>query len=291
MTTQLPPKHHRIHEESPTSAWRQTLNRVIFGTESKAGKAFDIALILMILLSIVTVMLDSIETLQNRYRGILYSAEWFFTLLFTFEYLLRLLAVRRPLLYARSFFGFIDLLSILPTYVGLLIPGVEYMLSLRILRLLRIFRILKLSEYMREANILLIALNKSFRKIAVFLYTVLTLVVIFGSLMYIVEGTESGFTSIPKSIYWAIVTITTVGYGDISPQTPLGQLIASAIMIMGYGIIAVPTGIYSAELMKSQKQSRIDNRPCPDCGATGHDFDAAYCKYCGHRLHEAKGAS
>ncbi len=286
MLDDKPLKRPRIHEESPTSAWRQTLNRIIFGAETTAGNAFDIVLIIMILLSIVTVMLDSVEVIRYQYRQLLYLSEWFFTLLFTLEYILRLLSVRRPLLYARSFFGFVDLLSILPTYLGLLIPGVEYMLTLRILRLLRIFRVLKLSEYMREANVLLIALNNSFRKIAVFLYTVLTLVVVFGALMYIVEGSEAGFTSIPRSVYWAIVTITTVGYGDISPQTALGQLLASTIMIMGYGIIAVPTGIYSAELMKSQKQHRIDNRPCPDCGATGHDFDADYCKYCGHRLDE-----
>lgn len=286
MLDDKPLKRTRIHEESPTSAWRQTLNRIIFGAETKAAKAFDVVLIIMILLSIVTVMLDSVEVIRNQYRQLLYLSEWFFTLLFTLEYILRLLSVRRPLLYARSFFGFVDLLSILPTYLGLLIPGVGYMLTLRILRLLRIFRVLKLSEYMREANVLLIALNNSFKKIAVFLYTVLTLVVVFGALMYIVEGSEAGFTSIPRSVYWAIVTITTVGYGDISPQTALGQLLASTIMIMGYGIIAVPTGIYSAELMKSQKQNRIDNRPCPDCGATGHDIDAGYCKYCGHRLDE-----
>lgn len=262
------------------------MNRIIFGAETRAGKVFDIALIIMILLSIITVMIDSVESMRNQYRQILYMAEWFFTLLFTLEYVLRLLSVRRPFLYARSFFGFVDLLSILPTYLGLLIPGVEYMLTLRILRVLRIFRILKLSEYVREANILLIALNNSFRKIAVFLYTVITLVIVFGTLMYIIEGSEAGFTSIPTSVYWAIVTITTVGYGDISPQTALGQLIASAIMIMGYGIIAVPTGIYSAELMKSQQKRRIDNKACPDCGANGHDFDADYCKYCGHRLDE-----
>lgn len=277
----------RLHEESPPSAWRQSLNQIIFGAETRSGKTFDIVLIVMILLSIMTVMIDSVETLRSQYRHILYLAEWFFTLIFTLEYLLRLLAVRRPLLYARSFFGFIDLLSILPTYLGLLLPSVEYMLTLRILRMLRIFRILKLSEYMREANILLLALSNSFRKIAVFLYTVLTLVIVFGALMYIVEGSEAGFTSIPTSIYWAIVTITTVGYGDISPQTPFGQFIASTIMIMGYGIIAVPTGIYSAELMKSQRPQRIDNKACANCGAAGHDFDAAYCKYCGHSLNDA----
>lgn len=266
--------------------WRESLNQIVFGSESRAGRVFDIVLIVAILLSIGTVMLDSVEALHKHYASSLLLAEWFFTVLFTGEYLLRLVCVRRPWLYVRSFFGIIDLLSILPTYIGLLMPGVEYMLALRILRLLRIFRILKLSEYLQEAHILMDALANSFRKITVFLYVVLTLVVVFGALMYVVEGSASGFTSIPTSVYWAIVTITTVGYGDIAPKTPLGQMIASAIMIMGYGIIAVPTGIYSAELMKSRKQDKTDNQACPDCGAAGHDFDAAYCKHCGHPLDE-----
>ncbi|MCD2452673.1 ion transporter [Methylicorpusculum oleiharenae] len=286
MTERKPVKLQNHSEDSPASAWRSALNQIIFGAETRAGKAFDIVLIIMILLSILTVMFDSIEAMRNQYGQQLYGAEWFFTLLFSFEYLLRLICVRKPWLYARSFFGFIDLLSILPTFLGLLIPGAEYMLTLRILRMLRIFRILKLSEYIREANILMVALNNSFRKITVFLFTVLMLVVVFGALMYMIESSESGFTSIPTSIYWAIVTITTVGYGDISPQTALGQFVASMIMIMGYGIIAVPTGIYSAELMKSQKSKPIDNESCPGCGATGHDFDADYCKYCGHFLGE-----
>ncbi|MDO8843422.1 ion transporter [Methylicorpusculum sp.] len=284
MADRKPFKLKNHSEDSPASAWRAALNQIIFGAETTAGKAFDIVLIIMILLSILTVMFDSIEAMRNQYEQQLYAAEWFFTALFSFEYLLRLICVRKLWLYASSFFGFIDLLSILPTFLGLLIPGGEYMLTLRILRVLRIFRLLKLSEYVREANILMVALNNSFRKIAVFLFTVLMLVVVFGSLMYMIEGSESGFTSIPTSLYWAIVTITTVGYGDISPQTPLGQFIASVIMIMGYGIIAVPTGIYSAELMKSHKSSKIDNEACPNCGATGHDFDAVYCKYCGQFL-------
>ncbi|MDQ7091612.1 MAG: ion transporter [Methylococcales bacterium] len=277
-------KKQSYNKGDKLSAWRESLNDIIFGAETRLGKGFDIILIIMIILSIFMVMLDSVESIQRRYYKIFYISEWFFTLLFTIEYLARLICVRKPWLYVRSFFGLVDLLSILPTYIGLLIPGVKYMLVLRALRLLRIFRILKLSEYMQEAHILMDALTSSFRKIAVFLYVVLTLVVVFGSLMYVVEGSHAGFTSIPKSIYWAIVTLTTVGYGDIAPQSTLGQIIASAIMIMGYGIIAVPTGVYSAELFKHYQADKITNDACPDCGATGHDFDAQFCKYCGHPL-------
>jgi voltage-gated potassium channel len=188
------------------------------------------------------------------------------------------------MIYARSFFGIVDFLSIIPTYLIFLFPSIKYMAVIRILRLLRIFRILKLAAFMGEANILMGALSNSLRKILVFLYTILTIVVIFGSLMYVVEGNEAGFTSIPKSVYWAIVTLTTVGYGDIAPLTPLGQMIASCIMIMGYGIIAVPTGIYSAELIKTIKPEKISNIACSSCGETGHDSDADYCKYCGHQI-------
>lgn len=268
----------------PLAFWRESLNQVIFGTETRAGRAFDLILISMILLSIVVVMLDSIEPVARQYAETLYWVEWFFTGLFSLEYLLRLLCVRKPWLYMRSFFGVVDVLSIVPTYLGLLLPGVEYMLTLRVLRLLRIFRILKLSAYLQEAQVLMRALRNSLRKITVFLYVVLTLVVVFGALMYVVEGSASGFTSIPKAVYWAIVTITTVGYGDIAPKTPLGQIIASTIMIMGYGIIAVPTGIYSAELMKASKPDPLDNRACHGCGASAHDYDAHYCKHCGQAL-------
>ena len=281
-----PNKKPPFNDGDKLSPWRESLNDIIFGAETPLGKGFDIVLIVMIILSIIMVMLDSVEAMQIHYVEFFYIGEWFFTLLFTIEYLLRLICVRKPWRYIRSFFGVVDLLSILPTYIGLLIPSVKYMLALRVLRLLRVFRVLKLSEYMQEAHVLMNALDHSFRKIAVFLYVVLTLVVVFGSLMYVVEGSDSGFTSIPKSVYWAIVTLTTVGYGDIAPQSPLGQMIASAIMIMGYGIIAVPTGVYSAELFKQYQADKITNDACPDCGATGHDFDANYCKYCGHPLED-----
>ena len=278
----IPPRSYNLGD--PLSSWRESLNQIIFGSETYAGKIFDIVLIIVILFSIVAIMLDSVQEMQQSYSDSLFFAEWFFTVLFSFEYLLRLISVRKPWLYARSFFGIIDLLSILPTYISLLLPGVHYLVALRILRLLRIFRILKLSEYLEEAEFLLEALSNSSRKISMFLYAVITLVVVFGSLMYVVEGSDSGFTSIPKSVYWAIVTITTVGYGDIAPKTPLGQIIASTIMIMGYGIIAVPTGIYSAELIKSSKADKLYNHACPACGANDHDFDANFCKYCGHYL-------
>jgi voltage-gated potassium channel len=196
------------------------------------------------------------------------------------------MCVRKPWLYCTSFFGIVDLLSIIPTYLSLLFPGIKYMLVIRILRLLRIFRILKLTEYMGEAHILMDALANSRRKVLVFLYTVFTLAIVFGSLMYVIEGNEGGFTSIPKSVYWAIVTLTTVGYGDIAPQSPFGQIMAAFIMVMGYGIIAVPTGIYSLELVKAYKTSEVRNDACPHCGETGHDFDADYCKYCGNNLDE-----
>ncbi|MGY6274869.1 ion transporter [Methylomonas sp. MgM2] len=266
--------------------WREKLNEVIFGSESPAGRNFDIILIVMIFLSALVVMLDSVEDFSRRHADWLSILEWVFTLLFTVEYLLRLLCVRYPWLYIRSFYGVVDLLSILPSYVGLLLPGVEYTMVVRILRLLRIFRVLKLSEYLNEANMLMVALVNSRWKIMVFLYTVLTLVVICGALMYVIEGKDAGFTSIPRSMYWAIVTLTTVGYGDIAPQTTLGQIAASVIMIMGYGIIAVPTGIYGAELFKTVQQSGISNEACPDCGAIGHDIDANFCKYCGRNLED-----
>lgn len=228
-------------------------------------------------------MLDSVRAIRNDYGQFLYSIEWFFTILFTVEYLLRLLCVGRPIRYAISFFGIVDLLAVVPTYLSLLLPGSQYLLVIRILRILRIFRVLKLVQYLGEVRTLSQALRASRRKIIVFLFTVLTLVVIFGSFMYLIEGTENGFTSIPRSIYWAIVTLTTVGYGDISPKTNIGQAMAAIIMIMGYGIIAVPTGIVTVELTRAQEK-RVTTQVCPECSAEGHDNDAVYCKYCAAKL-------
>ncbi len=277
-------KKSKLDRSKTRSSWRESLNEIIFGSETKLGKLFDIVLIISIICSVLVVMMGSVEDLQQRYRLDFFYLEWFFTLLFTLEYLLRLIAVQKPLLYARSFYGIVDFLSIIPTYMSLLVPSAKYMLVIRKLRLLRIFRVLKLTAYMGEAQVLMGALRKSWRKILVFLYTILTLVVVFGALMYVVEGSNSGFTSIPKAMYWAMVTLTTVGYGDIAPQTTLGQIIASFIMIMGYGIIAVPTGIYSAELIKTYRPEKISNKACDDCGKIGHDLDAEFCKFCGHCL-------
>lgn len=265
--------------------WRTTLHEVIFEAETPAGRAFDVALIICVLLSITAVMLESVRSIRAVYGGILYDIEWFFTIVFTVEYFLRLLSVRQPLRYATSFFGLVDLLAILPTFLSLLVPGTQYLFTVRILRLLRVFRVLKLSEYLTEAKVLTSALRASQRKISVFILTVLTVVVIIGSLMYIIEGEENGFTSIPTSMYWAIVTLTTVGFGDITPQTPLGKALASLLMIMGYGIIAVPTGIVTVELSQAAKaKRRVSTQACPNCSAEGHDADAVHCKYCGAQL-------
>ena len=273
--------------ERPTTkkphSWRQRLHEVIFEADTAAGKLFDILLIVSILASVAAVMLDSIGAVRIRFADLLYTIEWFFTLLFTIEYLLRLTCVGRPIKYATSFFGVVDLLAIIPTYLSILLPGSQYLLVIRILRILRIFRILKLVPYMGEAHLLLQALRASGRKIAVFLYTVLTLVVIFGSLMYVVEGEVNGFTSIPRSIYWAIVTLTTVGYGQVAPQTPLGQFLASGVMILGYGIIAVPTGIVTVEMTQAFRRN-VSTQSCPECSAEGHEADAVHCKFCGSKL-------
>lgn len=273
-----------INEGRSLAPWREKLNEVIFGSETAAGRNFDLVLIALIMLSTLVVIVDSVESFHAEHAELLGILEWVFTLLFSVEYSLRLLCVRHPWLYMRSFYGIVDLLSILPSYIGLFLPGVHYTTVVRILRLLRIFRVLKLSVYLNEANMLKTALYNSRWKIMVFLYTVITLVVICGALMYVIEGKEAGFTSIPISMYWAIVTLTTVGYGDIAPISTLGQITASFIMIMGYGIIAVPTGIYGAELIKTVNQANLSNEACPDCGSIGHDIDARYCKYCGHNL-------
>lgn len=265
------------------TGWRAKGHEIIFEADTPAGKAFDVGLLLAILLSVVVVLLESIADVRARHGALLRNAEWAFTIIFTLEYVLRLLCIRRPAHYAKSFFGLVDLLAVLPTYLSVLIPGAQAMTVIRTLRILRVFRVLKLAAYVRESNQLMHALALSRRKIEVFLFSVASIVVIFGAVMYLVEGPENGFTSIPRGIYWAVVTLTTVGYGDISPQTPLGQAIAACIMVLGYGMIAVPTGIVTAQLTRTA-QDPISMRACPACGATGHDGGASYCKLCGHPL-------
>jgi voltage-gated potassium channel len=258
------------------------LHEVIFGADTFAGKLFDVVLIGSILLSVIVVMLDSVRSIHTTHAVLLYGLEWAFTLFFTVEYLLRLYSVGRPLKYALSFFGIVDLLATLPTWLSLFFPGAQYLLVIRILRVLRIFRILKLMPYVSEADILYRSLRASARKIMVFLCGILTLVVIIGAVMYMIEGEPAGFTSIPRGIYWAIVTMTTVGYGDISPQSNLGQVVASIVMIMGYGIIAVPSGIVTVEMTRALRG--VSTQSCPECSAEGHDSDAVHCKYCGAGL-------
>lgn len=270
--------------ERPSTKRRARLHEVIFESNTRAGRYFDLVLIWLILLSVATVVLESVREVREQYGKLLYALEWFFTLLFTIEYSLRLLSVRRPLRYATSFFGVVDLLAIIPTYLSIFVPGSQYLLVIRILRLLRVFRLLKLSEYVTEADTLQRALRASRRKISVFIAAVVLLVVIIGALMYVVEGEANGFTSIPRSIYWAIVTLTTVGYGDLSPRTSLGQIVASIVMIIGYGIIAVPTGIVSVELAQAVRQKRVLSQLCSSCEAGEHDPDAICCKYCGAKL-------
>ncbi len=283
----MPPRPE--HEPAPEGwpAWRTTLYVVIFGHETPAGKAFDLALIVSITLSVLAVMLDSVGPIRQAYGPALYRLEWFFTILFTVEYILRLACAPRPLRYARSFFGLVDLASILPTYLSLIMPGTQYFQVIRVLRVLRVYRVLKLVEYIGEADILMVAIRNSRRKLSIFIAAVLALAVIFGAAMYLVEGRTHGFTSIPQSIYWTIVTITTVGYGDISPATPFGQALASVIMLLGYAIVAVPTGIVTVELTRGRGQAP---GRCPGCGLASHDADAVFCKRCGVRVAGAPGA-
>lgn len=259
------------------------LNTVIFGTDTPAGKRFDIALIVMILVSVVLLMVESLQSFSLEHYVFLRYFEWIFTLVFTIEYAVRIYCAPKPMSYMKSFYGVVDLLSILPSYLSLVFPGANYLLIVRLLRVLRVFRVLKLARYLSEANILIRSMLMAKRKIFVFFISVGILATIFGSLMYVVEGPENGFSSIPKSIYWTIVTITTVGYGDIVPQTVIGQVIASIAMLTGYSIIAVPTGILTAELAQEMQRER-GRRQCINCECTGHDSDAQYCKYCGHDL-------
>ncbi len=263
--------------------WRCRLHEIIFEADTPAGKTFDILLLITIVMSIIVVMLDSVESIRMQHGQVLIILEWCFTILFTIEYILRLICVGKPWLYMKSFYGIIDLLAIIPTYLSLLIPASRYLLVIRALRMLRIFRVLKVVQYVNASSILVTALQASRQKIIVFLFTILNIVIIMGSLIYLIEGPENGFTSIPLSIYWCIVTLTTVGYGDILPQTGIGQVIAAFIMIMGYGIIAVPTGIVSAEMVRTREQT-VSTQCCPQCSSEGHISDAKYCKDCGAKL-------
>lgn len=265
---------------------RDRIHEIIFEADTPAGKIFDVVLLMGILISVVAVMLESVDWINEKYASLFFYVEWGLTLLFTLEFVLRIYSVRKPWRYVVSFFGLVDLLSILPTYLSLFIPGTQFLITIRALRLLRVFRILKLTNYLRESQTLLVALRASRTKITVFLFAILTSTIIIGSTMYLVEGeSNSGFTSIPRSVYWAIVTLTTVGYGDIAPSTPLGQFLSAVLMVMGYGVIAVPTGIVSVELAHADDTDRkLNTISCTNCSLSGHDNDAKYCKYCGEQL-------
>ena len=281
--------------------WRDKLHEVIYEADTPEGKLFDVILLIAILASIVFVMLESVSGIDNKYHDELDSAEWIITILFSIEYIARIVCVRKPFKYIFSFYGIVDFLSTVPKYLSLFLAGTHALVALRALRLLRVFRILKLARYLGASNHLASAIKASRAKIAVFLFAVLIASVIFGTIMYMVEGEEHGFTNIPKSVYWCIVTLTTVGFGDIAPQTPIGQFIATIIMILGYGIIAVPTGIVSAEYTKASDKDEnnlpktahdqittlsLNTISCPNCLSDHHKDDAQYCYKCGHSLND-----
>ena len=268
-------------KDRPTAdqaAWKRRLYAIIFESDTPGGKAFDVSLLVAIGLSVTVVMLESVTSFQTEHAILLRNLEWIFTGLFTLEYIARLLCVRRPLQYAWSFYGVVDLVAILPSYINLF-TSTNYVMVVRVLRLLRVFRVLKLAHFLEETDTLVTALRASRRKIMVFIFVVLAIVIVMGTLMYLIEGEANGFTSIPSSVYWAIVTLTTVGYGDITPHTPFGQLMASLLMIMGYGVIAVPTGIFSMELRHATKAR--DSRVCANCETLESDRDARFCRRCG----------
>ncbi len=272
-----------LTDDHRLAAWRERMHEVIFEADTPAGRTFDIALLAAIILSVAAVVLESVADIRQQYGLLLRGTEWFVTILFTVEYAARLACVRRPMRYARSFFGVVDLLAIVPTYLSLFVAGAQTLLVIRALRLLRIFRVLKIGRYIQELGSLIDALRATRAKITIFLMIVLTLVLIMGSAMYVIEGEESGFTSIPRGVYWAIVTVTTVGYGDIAPRTVAGQMIAAVAMIIGYCLIIIPTGIFSTELARVVGKG-VTTQSCPSCVAEGHDRDAVFCKFCGARL-------
>jgi len=279
------PERSETTPSADPNSLKERLWRIIFLSDTPAGKAFDVALLVLISLSVLVVMLESVEPLAAEHRPVFRTLEWIFTLVFTVEYVVRILVVRRKSRYIFSFFGIVDLLSILPTYIAVFLSGSHYLMVIRVLRLLRMFRVLKMARHIGEASVLLNALKASRPKIAVFLFGVMSLVCIEGTLMYLLEGRiNPGFSSIPQSIYWGVVTITTVGYGDATPVTVLGKVVASITMLTGFAIIAVPTGIVTAEIGRELAEVRMDRRRCPECGWTGHDPSANYCKHCGQKL-------
>jgi voltage-gated potassium channel len=268
----------------PQGSLKEKLHTIIYEADTRSGRLFDQVLLVAIACSLIVVMLDTVESVHRPYGVLLYRLEWFFTILFTLEYIGRIFAVTYPRKYIFSFYGVVDLLAIVPTYISIFLPGSQYLMSVRALRLIRVFRVLKLTRYLGEASELRKALRMSRPKIIVFLFVVLTVTIINGTLMYLIEGPSNGFTSIPMSIYWAIVTLTTVGYGDISPNTPLGQILASFIMILGYGIIAIPTGIVTSEITRLHYSTPTNTQACPSCSREGHADNAVYCKFCGEKL-------
>ena len=278
--------HPTASDSAPEGrGWRTQLHTVIFEADTAAGRAFDLLLTALIAVSVLVVSVETVPGLSARAYAMLRALEWGLTVLFTIEYVLRLIAVRRPVVYAASFYGLVDLAAILPTWISLVVPGAGVLMVVRVLRMLRVFRVLKLTRYLAEAQTIGVALRASQRKIAVFLFAVATAVVIVGSVMFVVEGPEHGFTSIPASMYWAVVTLTTVGYGDIAPRTGLGQALASLVMILGYGIIAVPTGIVTSELaLAARAPVALNTQQCVSCGADSHADDATYCRRCGAPL-------
>jgi voltage-gated potassium channel len=277
-----------MSKSNPSKNWRQKIHEIIYEADTPAGKLFDVLLLVVILVSILLVMLESVDSIESQYATLLNSSEWVITILFSLEYILRIISVKNPKTYIFSFYGIIDLLSTIPKYISLFIVGTHSLIALRALRLLRVFRILKLTRFIGESANLGKALKRSRAKIAVFISFVIVLCVILGTVMYLVESEQdSGFTSIPRSVYWAIVTLTTVGYGDIAPITALGQFIAALIMILGYGIIAVPTGIVTSELTKSEEKLIPNNtQACVNCNETYHQDDAEYCHKCGKKIHD-----
>ncbi len=271
-----------------STPFKEKVHEVIFEADTKAGKWFDIILLILIVASVLVVALETVESLAVDYGMLFLWLEWIFTIFFTIEYVLRIYAVRNPSKYIFSFYGIVDLLAILPLYLSLFFVASKHLIIIRVMRLLRVFRIFKLGSFLQHGNVIVNSLKASRAKITVFMYFVLLAVIVFGAVMYMVEGgSNDGFDSIPRSIYWAIVTLTTVGYGDISPITPLGQFIAACIMILGYAVIAVPTGIISAEMVNTMKEegSEISTQACRYCGHDGHDYDAVHCKYCGEKIH------